>query len=393
MTRGIEPPRHKGTKSLCLYVLVVSIVFSAGCTRPAPSTAAASAAVSQAAPVVEVVSVVQQKLDRTIRLPGELTPYQAVAVYPKVTGFVEWIGVDRGSRVKRGEPLARLSAPELVSQRAEAEARVRAIAAQRAEAQAKLVSDEGTFKRLKAAAATPGVVAGNDVDVAQKTVESDQARVQAIENSERAAEAAVRSVREIESYLQIAAPFDGVVTERNAHPGSLVSPTAAAPLVRIEQLARLRLTVAVPEVDVGGIVPASRVKFTVPAFPGETFEGLIQRVSHSLDQKTRTMPVELDVNNAAGRLAPGMFPEVSWLVRRAKPSLFVPPSAIVTTTERVFVIRVRDGKAEWVNVRRGAPSGDLLEVFGELRAGDPVVRRASDELRPGTAVTVRRPLD
>jgi RND family efflux transporter MFP subunit len=184
-----------------------------------------------------------------------------------------------------------------------------------------------------------------------------------------------------------------VVTERNAHPGSLVSPTAAAPLVRIEQLARLRLTVAVPEVEVGGIAPGSRVKFTVPAFPGETFEGLIQRLSHSLDQKTRTMPVELDVNNAAGRLAPGMFAEVSWPVRRAKPSLFVPPSTIVTTTERVFVIRVRDGKAEWVNVRRGAPSGELVEVFGELRAGDPVIRRASDELRPGTAVTVRRSLD
>lgn len=196
----------------------------------------------------------------------------------------------------------------------------------------------------------------------------------------------------MEAYLKIAAPFDGVVTERNAHPGSLVGPSgasAAAPMLRIEQVSRLRLTVSVPEAEVGGIAAGGRVKFTVPAFPGQAFEGVIRRVSRSLDAKTRSMPVELDVNNAAGRLAPGMFADVAWPVRRARPSLFVPPSAVATTTERMFVIRVRDGKAEWVNVRRGAPAGDLVEVFGELQAGDQVVRRATDELRAGARVTAK----
>ena len=98
------------------------------------------------------------------------------------------------------------------------------------------------------------------------------------------------------------------------------------------------------------------------------------------------MPVELDVTNPQGRLAPGMYPEVSWPFRSKKTSLLVPPSSIVTTTERVFVIRIRDGKAEWVNVTRGAPVDDLVQVYGPLNSGDQIVRRGSDEIRDGTII-------
>ena len=101
------------------------------------------------------------------------------------------------------------------------------------------------------------------------------------------------------------------------------------------------------------------------------------------------MPVELDVDNRDGRLAPGMFPDVVWPVKRSHPSLFVPPTAVVVTTERTFVIRVTDGAAEWVNVKRGVTAAGLLEVFGPLKPGDTIVRRASDELREGTKVTVK----
>ena len=103
-----------------------------------------------------------------------------------------------------------------------------------------------------------------------------------------------------------------------------------------------------------------------------------------LDPKTRTMPVELDVFNRDGSLAPGMYPTVSWPVRRARPVLFVPRTSVVTTTERTFVIRNSDGRAEWVDVKKGAADGDLVEVIGNLRPGDMVVRRATDEVRDGT---------
>ena len=347
----------------------------------------------QTPPTVDVVRVVAKPLERTVRLPGEFMPYLSVAIYPKVTGFVEAVNVDRGSIVKKDDVLARLVAPELEAQLAEAQAKVQAVEAQRAEAEAKLVSDQSTYEHLKAAAATPGVVAGNDLVVSEKAVEAARARVRSLESSAKAGRQAVQALQEVERYLVVTAPFDGVITERKVHPGALVGPAGGAaasmPMFQLEQVSRLRLTVPVPELDLAGIVNGARVSFTVPAYPGETFAGIISRVAHSVDIKTRTMPVELDVQNRDGRLAPGMFPDVVWPVRRKRPSLFVPPTAIVVTTERTFVIRVNNGAAEWVNVTRGAQSGNLVEVFGPLKEGDQVVRRGSDDLREGTRVPVK----
>jgi len=131
------------------------------------------------------------------------------------------------------------------------------------------------------------------------------------------------------------------------------------------------------------------VTFTVPAYPDETFSAAIARIAHSMSPNTRSMAVELDVANPGGRLAPSMYPTVSSPVTRARASLFIPATSIVTTTERTFVIRVRDGVAEWVNVRRGASDGESVEIFGALDAGDLIVRRASDELREGSRVNPR----
>jgi membrane fusion protein, multidrug efflux system len=405
--------------ALAAMLLVTWAIMRSGAKR-AQSQAAPSAAANPT-PTVVVTTVISQDLNRQARLPGELQAYQDVTIYPKVQGFVDWIGVDRGSVVKAGQLLVRMSAPELAaqrneagakvrgaqSQRVEAEARIGSIRAQRLEAEAKLASDEATYRRLKAASATPGVVAGNDVEVAERTVEADRARVRLYEENERAAQAqvvslaenakavgeAARSVQDIESYLRITAPFDGVVTERNVHKGSLVGPSggsASQPMLRVRQVSKLRLVVSVPEADVAGISPGDKVSFTVPAFPGQTFTGEVQRVAQSLDIKTRTMPVEMDVPNSPTRLAPGMYAEVAWPVRRQQSSLFVPPSAIATTTERTFVVRIRNDVAEWVDIKRGKTMGNLIEVFGALEAGDQVAVRGTDELREGTHVGVKQ---
>jgi RND family efflux transporter MFP subunit len=402
-------------------ILLITWVIVRTTGQKAPAARPASEGAAQA-PSVTVTKVVSQDLNRELRLPGELQAYQDVALYAKVPGFVEWIVVDRGSVVKAGQLLVRMSAPELAAQRSEsaaktrgalsqtteAEARVGSIRAQRLEAEAKLSSDEATYKRLKAASATPGVVAGNDVEVAEKLVEADRARVKLYEENEKAARAqvqsfaenakavgeAARSVEDIESYLRITAPFDSVVTERNVHKGSLVGPSgvpASTPMLRVRQISKLRLVVAVPETDVGGIAQGDKVSFSVPAFPWQTFTGEVQRIAQSLDVRTRTMPVELDVANSPARLSPGMYAEVVWPIRRKQSSLFVPPSAIATTTERTFVIRIRNGAAEWINVKRGETMGDLIEVFGPLEPGDEVAVRGTDELREGTQVTPKQP--
>lgn len=342
---------------------------------------------------VETVRVISKPVERKVNLPGEFYPYLSVDIHAKVTAFVDKVEVDRGSVVKEGQLLASLVAPELTAQRSEAEAKVQSLESQRAEAEAKLAAAESTYERLKAASATQGAVAENELIVAEKEAEAARSLVRAQESSIKAAQQSAESLKELEDYLRVTAPFSGTITERDIHPGALVGPGAGSsiPLFRLEQNSHLRLVVAVPEADVGGIAKGARVSFVAPAYPGEIFTGTVARIPDSLEPKTRTMPVELDVANAQGRLAPGMYPEVAWPVRNKKPALLIPPSAIVTTTERVFVVRVHEGKVEWVNVTRGAPVDNLVEVYGSLHAGDEVVRRGSDEIREGTAVKTSTP--
>jgi RND family efflux transporter MFP subunit len=399
----------------------LAVLSFAACGKPERSQAQTSPSPTVQTSAVIVTTAQSLELNRQIRLPGELQAWQDTAIYAKVQGFVEAINVDRGSVVKRGQLLARLRAPELDSQRSEAEAKVRSaesqrvealarvngIRAQRLEAEARLAADEATYQRLKSASATPGVVAGNDVEIAERSVEAGKARIQLWQENEKAAQAQVKaleesqqalreaasSMRNIGDYLRITAPFDGVIVERDAHQGSLASP-AGAPMLRLQQVSRLRLIVYVPEVEIPSVRPGARIDFTLPAFPGETFSGVIRRSSRSLDPRTRTMPVELDVANSPGRLAPGMFPEVIWPTRRPRPSLFIPPTAIAATTERTFVVRIRNGTVEWVDVKRGASMNyqgvDLVEIFGHLDPGDQIAVRGTDELRAGVKVNVKQ---
>lgn len=374
--------------------LALGVTLVTGGCNPAGSAKVSAANTkpdAMAIPVVDTVKVVSRRLDMTLPLPGELQPYQEVRIFPKVTGFVQWIGVDRGSRVKKGQLLAVLIAPELAAQKAEAEAKLESAENRRIEAEAKLSADESTYQRLKVAAATPGVISDQELEVAQKTADADRARVVALRNTRDAARATLHSVEEIESYLRITAPFDGVITKRNVHPGALVGPAggggAQSSMVRIEEVSHLRLVVAVPEAYVAGVEKGAKVNFTVPAFPGRTFSGTVARLAESMDVTTRTMPVELDVWNPSWDLHSGMFPEVSWPVRRPQPSLFVPSSAVARTMEANFVIRVSDEKTEWVNVKPGANSANLVEVFGNLHSGDEVALHASEELRPNTQVS------
>ncbi len=196
-----------------------------------------------------------------------------------------------------------------------------------------------------------------------------------------------QALKDLEAYLKITAPFDGVITERIVHPGALVGPSSTEPLLVLQQVSRLRVIVAVPEANVGGIAKGSNVTFQVPAYADRNFSGTISRRAQALDPKTRTMPVELDVMNPDQSLAPGMYATVKWPIHGSKPALYVPRTSVVVTTERTFVIREKNGKAEWVNVGRGAVDGDLIEVVGPLQAGDRVVKRANDEIREGTSLS------
>ena len=375
-----------------LPALALLFVQAVGCggNRSAPADKPAGVAGTQ---TLDVVRAVERPIDVTLAMPGQLDPYEAVAVYPKVTGFVKTVRVDRGSHVRAGELLAELEAPEVVAQRAEARSKLQAADAQLGVARSKADADASTYDKLRAAAATPGVVAGIDLVLAQKSVEADQSQIAAAQQTAEAARQALQSITQLEGYLRVTAPFDGVVTERNVHPGTLVGPNsgpaATTPMLRVVNVDRLRLVLPVPEAYTGGLTAGGAVAFTVPAYPGQTFSGTVARVADAIDVKTRTMAVELDVVNRDRRLAPGTFCRVQWPVRRPTPSLLVPSGSVGSTTDRTFVVRVRNGKTEWVDVRTGLASGTLVEVFGDLRVGDTVAARGTDEIKPGTEVSAK----
>jgi membrane fusion protein (multidrug efflux system) len=363
----------------------------AGCGPSAQNGAPSSATSSPQ--IVNVVTVESRKLDTTLALPAQVTPYEAVDIYPKVTGFLDKISVDRGSHVHTGDLIIRLSAPELLAQRAQAESALQSAEAQLGAAQAKFASDHGTYLHLAAAAKTPGVVANNDLLVAEQTAAADSAQVEAASKNVQAARDALRAVTQLESYLAIRAPFDGVVTLRNLHPGALVGPASgqagAQPIVRIESISRLRVVVPVPEAYVAGVPEGQQVTFSVPAYPGRTFQAPIARISHDVNQSTRTMQVELDFHNSGAGITPGSFANVEWRIRRSYPTLFVPSSAVTTDLQRTFVIRVRQGKAEWVDVTTGLSVNGKTEVFGDLKPGEAVVRNATDSIRNGASVSAQ----
>lgn len=405
----------KSALKFASIVLLGVISLSSCAKKEEPQQSADSNALQD----LKVVRVTRNTLDRIDQFPGEIRAYQDVAVYPKVSGFISWIGVDRGSTVKNGQVMVRLIAPELGAQEDEASARAEAARVQVSEAEAKLSAaratlleaqaqldgDNDTYQRTKEASLTPGVVAPNDVIVLEQKVNADREKVKAWKENVAAAqqqlaaqkkhlEAAIsgaKNFKDIHDYLTIRAPFDGFVTDRNMHVGSFVGPRgqdAYPPIVNVQQLNLLRIITPVPEVCVSGVEAGAQVEFTVSTHPGEKFIGTVARIGNYLEQKTRTMPVELNYWNTDGRIMPGMFCEVYWPTKRKNPSCFVPSSAVNTTsTLETFVDRVNEkNEIEWVKVKRGQLMGDLVEVFGDLKEGDRVTLKGDDSIKPGTKI-------
>lgn len=358
-----------------------------------------------------VSKVVSKTLFREDQLPGEINAYQDVLIYPKVPGFIKWLGVDRGSIVKQGQPMVKMYAPEYLARRTEAQAKVSALkAALSAEEsrlsdlqaelkkhQATLLADQSTYQRVYTASLVPGVIADNDVVQWAQTVEADRqdvntfikrvnAKAHEVAMKKEEVDAMTKSFEnfaDFASYLEIPAPFDGYVTERKMHVGSFVGPDgtgAYPPICRLKQLDLLRIIAPVPEVDAAGVVLGSEVQFSVSSFPDKRFTGTVARISNDLDKDTRTMPVELNFLNPDFKVLPGMFCKVYWPTRRRESSLFVPVSAVVSTPLNTFVCRVKNDVVEWVTVRKGQLMDGMVEVFGDLREGDTVATEGSEEL-------------
>jgi RND family efflux transporter MFP subunit len=333
---------------------------------------------------VDMVKVESRSLSRIVPLTAELTPYLETDIEARVPGYVERVLVDRGSSVRTGQLLLQLSAPEMGSQTSAAEAALHEAEAEASQAVAQAAGVASTYARLEEAAKTPGAVAGNELLQAQKQNEAASALVQSRKAAVGTATGRLKAARAMESYLRVVAPFDGVISDRFVHPGMMVDAGGHQPLLKLKQVSHLRLVVPVPETYVGAVTRGKAVVFHVPAHPGKSYTGTIARVPQSLDERSRSMLVELDVSNANGTLAPGMYPTVDWPVSSQGEVLLVPTTSVVTTTQRTFVIASTNGHARWIDVRKGSASGDSVTIRGQLEAGQLVVKRASDEIREGS---------
>jgi membrane fusion protein (multidrug efflux system) len=205
-----------------------------------------------------------------------------------------------------------------------------------------------------------------------------------------AARSHYQAAAQMAAYLRITAPLTGVITERNASPGALVGPggQSAVPLFRLKQLSRLRLRIAVPEAYVGDIQAGSPVQFNVRTFPGQNFTGKIDRVAGNVTPGTRAETVEIDIANPGEKLKPGMFASANIPIKSPKSSLYVPKSAVVSTSERTYVIRVVGGKTELVDVQKGDENAGQVQIFGALKAGDVVLKAGNEEIGKGEPVQV-----
>jgi membrane fusion protein (multidrug efflux system) len=286
--------------------------------------------------------------------------------------------------VRRGQLLVELSAPELKAQTAAAESTLHQAEADQSQAEAQFAAVESTFTRLQEASKTPGAIAGNELVQAEKQRDAARSLVESRKAATHAAQERLRATQETEGYLRVTAPFDGTITDRFVHPGMLVQANAHMPLLKLQQTGHLRLTVPVPETYVGHVVRGASATFHIAAQPGKTYTAKIARVSSALDPQSRTMMVELDAYNKDGTLAPGMYPSVDWPASSAEPLLLVPSASVVSTTERTFVITSVNGHAHWVDVRKGAAFGEQVAIRGNIKQGEKVLKRASDEIREGT---------
>ena len=327
------------------------------------------------APVTQVFSLKKGRLTSSLQIPGELIAFQQVDLYAKVNSFVKKLYVDVGSEVKEGELLATMEAPELGSQLAGAESAIKS-------REAIYLASKANYDRLVETSKTPGTISPNDLEQADARKNSDFAQLQA-------AQSAHKEISEMQNYLQIRAPFNGVITARNVNPGAYVGPAGKGselPLFNLQEQKKLRLVLSVPEAYTGYLSHKNEVSFTVKSQPGQQFKAAIKRMAGSIDSRLRSQHIEMDVINNDKKLLPGMVAEVNLPLPSNDSTFIVPKSAVVNSTESVFVIRVVNNQSQRVEVKTGRDADGLIEIYGNLKEGDILLRSGSDEIKNGTVL-------
>jgi RND family efflux transporter MFP subunit len=357
-------------------VIIAAVVIFGLMTRSSSDRALQKENAAAAIPSVNVVYPAPSTLSSEVALPGNTQAFIDAPIYSRTSGYLKSWYFDIGARVRKGQLMAQIETPEIDQQLQVAQADLKS-------AQANLDLANTTSTRYQNLLKTNSV-SKQETDVAMSDAAAKQAAVDA-------SMANVRRLEQLQSFEKVYAPFDGIVTARNTDIGRLISAgqnTTPQELFHLAAIGKLRVYVSVPEAYSAAIKDGGKATLTLDEYPGRSFEGTITRNSNAIDQVTRTLNVEVDVDNAKGELLPGAYVFVHFKVPEHAASLMIPSNTLLFRSEGLRVGVVRNNRVQLVPVKIGRDAGATVEIASGLTANDAVILDPSDSLASGQEVQI-----
>jgi RND family efflux transporter MFP subunit len=373
------PHSMKPARILLIAIpLALALVFFAGVLPRLRAAAALDARTAGSArPIVGIVVASLSAAPADVTLPAAIEALQDTPIYARTTGYIAKWTADIGDRVKAGQVLAVIDGPDLDQELNQARANL-------AQATASLEIARISAERWKELGAQ-NAVAQQDVDQKAADYSAGQASVVA-------AKANVDRLSQLKDFQQVTAPYDGVVSARNAQVGALINAGAGVEIFHVAETDVLRVFVSVPQTYVRSIRKGLGADVLVPEFPGRVFHGEVARFAGSLDSASRTLLTEVRLDNRKGELFPGMFGEVRFSFKAAQPAILLPSNAAIINASGTLVATVDPADAiRFVHVKLGRDFGSQIEIIDGLAAGARVVAKPSDALSEGMEVTPLEP--
>jgi RND family efflux transporter MFP subunit len=378
--------RMIGLGAIAAVALLVGFGTWSQSSRNADTVAVLEAR-KNAVPNVRTMTVVEDKAPRTIELPGSMAAFDYATLFARATGYISVRNVDIGSKVRKGDVLALIAAPDLDQQFDQAKAQL--VQLQASVEQAKANAELGRVTSARTSQlVVKGVSSAQQGDQDRLTFASETAALAVARANVVVQQAAVNRLAQLTDFEQITAPFDGVITSRLIDVGSLVTADAnsGTPLFSIDRTDVLRVRVYVPQTDYFGIKDGDRATVTVPELPDRVFEGKVARNARTLAAGTRTLLTEVDVNNKDGVLTAGLYGIVHFQVRRSNPVVLIPSQAVIFNKDGLSAAVVSNGKVELRKLELEADNGVNVEVRIGLRPGDRVILSPPANIADGMRV-------
>ena len=368
---------RKALVGVALLLIVALVLAGLGIlSRRSANTALAERTTELAAPTVIAATPKQGSPVDSFVLPGNVTALTDSPIYARTSGYLTRWYFDIGARVKKGALLAEIATPELDQQLSQAESDL--VTAQATANNARIQADRYS-----------GLVKSNAVSQQDTDTFVNQATATAA--AVKSAQANVERLHELQSFEKVYAPFDGVVTTRNVDTGQLIDLGAGKELFRLQAIQTLRVYANLPQAFSANVKPGAKIDLTFAEHAGKIYQGTLVRTADAIDPASRTLLVEIDVNNSAGELLPGSLAQVHFKTPPAGPTFIVPAAALIFRKEGLHVGVVNGSVARLVPVVIGEDDGANVQIVTGLGSGDQVIQDPPDSLIEGETVRVVSP--